>query len=301
MLTTLIHKVVHKLQQVSFLSENFSSLASIKTLTLNMLEDEDREKLENIDLFINLEELRLTNQIVTLPKELTTLSKLKKLHVSCIEGDLPVGLTTLPSLEEISITKIIRLKSNEGLLDLLENRTKIFVEMLSLEDVTIPYLDERIGKLSSLTGLFIEDNGLTELPDSLWNLSSLEHLSLANNGLTSFPEGVYKLRKLQTLNLSYNHITTLPNTICKLNEMTELIVSHNHLESLPYELGKLSNLKELLFSDNYVEEIPHSVAYLHNLEVMGLKKNEITVLPDWLKERDDIKLDIYRSHQPQLV
>jgi Leucine-rich repeat (LRR) protein len=119
--------------------------------------------------------------IGNLPKEIEQLTNLKVFFIAKNGAmtELPKELGKLKKLEEIRITKALRLE-------------------------TIP---DEICELVNLKVLQIAWGGLlTEIPDSIGKLKNLEMLLLGTNRLTKLPESVTNLKKLKVIDIWNNQI-----------------------------------------------------------------------------------------------
>ncbi|GLT42784.1 hypothetical protein SLA2020_167680 [Shorea laevis] len=170
-----------------------------------------------------------------------------------------------------------------------------------------------IGNLTSLTGLYLSDNGITgQIPSSLGRLLNLSVLDLSKNSLTgtipasfaslgnltslhissnnlsgSIPPGIGALLKLQSLNLSNNGLTSsIPAQLGDLNSLVDLDLSFNALSGpVPEDLRGLRNLQRLVFGHNSLGGSLSANLFpgTSKLQVIVLRQNGFTgVLPDVL-------------------
>lgn len=85
---------------------------------------------------------------------------------------------------------------------------------------------------------------------SLWNLTTLTGLYLNDNQLTRLPPDISMLVNLQYLDLSGNKLRSLPAELGELVYLRELHLGYNMLRSLPHELGRLFQLQVLGLAGN---------------------------------------------------
>ena len=81
------------------------------------------------------------------------------------------------------------------------------LEVLSLIDNQIAFLDRGIVELSKLRKLFLRNNGITELPIELGYLEQLEVLDLSDNQLKKLPSNISNLRRLKMVYLQNNRLS----------------------------------------------------------------------------------------------
>src|SRR5580658_11010410 len=98
--------------------------------------------------------------------------------------------------------------------------------------------------------------GLTALPPKVGQLTLLEALTLEDNQLTALPPEIGKLTKLRTLWLNNNQLTALPPEIGQLTELETLSLDSNQLTALPPEIGKLTELETLSLISNQLTALP---------------------------------------------
>ena len=90
--------------------------------------------------------------------------------------------------------------------------------------------------LTSLTVLFLNDNGLSTLPAGIFDgLAAVTELHMSDNGLTSLPANVFDdLTALEQMYLDNNSLSSLPaNVFDELTALTLLYLDGNSLSSLP--------------------------------------------------------------------
>ncbi|XP_065879352.1 plant intracellular Ras-group-related LRR protein 5-like [Euphorbia lathyris] len=198
--------------------------------------------------------------------------------------------------EKLSLMKVAALIENSAktqalVLD-LKGKLMDQIEWLplsigKLSSVTELYLSENrimaippvITTLKALTKLDIHSNQLINLPDSFGDLINLTDLDLHANRLKSLPLSFGKLGSLVLLDLSSNNFTNLPETIGELTSLKVLDAGTNELDELPYTIGNCSALTELRLDFNQLRALPEAIGKLGNLEILTTHYNRIRGLP----------------------
>ncbi len=106
---------------------------------------------------------------------------------------------------------------------------------LSLNNLGVNELDEKIGNLKNLRSFNINNNNLKELPDSIGNLTNLIGFSAQRNKLRHLPESFSNLNKLQEIMVSENNFTEIPSPIGRLESLTRLYLSNNPIKNITPE------------------------------------------------------------------
>ncbi|MFX1311762.1 MAG: leucine-rich repeat domain-containing protein [Promethearchaeota archaeon] len=150
-------------------------------------------------------------------------------------------------------------------------------------------LPERIGQLSSLEILNLQNTSISSIPESIGQLSMLRELDLSDNNLTSLPETIGKLLLLQRLDLGNNDLTSLPETLGSLSSLQELLIGSNPLKSLPDTISNLSMLNFLSINDVPLISLPDSLGQLSNLEFLDLTANQLSSLPETMGSLSSLK------------
>ncbi|KAL5790916.1 hypothetical protein ACOSQ2_005804 [Xanthoceras sorbifolium] len=135
-----------------------------------------------------------------------------------------------------------------------------------------------LGNLTTLTSLYLSDNGLTgTIPSSLGQLSLLSVLDLSKNSLIgNIPASFVSLKNLSSLDISSNFLTgSIPPGIGTLSKLQYLNVSNNSLaSSIPFQLGDLEGLVDLDLSMNSLSgSVPPDLHGLRNLQKMVFGNN----------------------------
>jgi len=240
----------------------------------------------------------ITNQLATLPNELTALKNLKSLNLS---GNplkvIPEVVFQLQSLEVLHLVSVGLSEVPHSLIQ-LPNLTTLFLDSnqitqipeaiaqltnlttLSLYSNQITQIPEAIAQLTNLTRLFLDSNQITQIPEAIAQLTNLTTLSLDSNQITQIPEAIAQLTNLTTLHLDSNQITEIPEAIAQLTNLTALDLSGNQITQIPEAIAQLTNLKELSLQSNQITQIPEAIAQLTNLTYLSLYNNQITQIPE---------------------
>ena len=146
----------------------------------------------------------------------------------------------------------------------------------------------RLGALTGLTHLLLDNNDLTGPVPSLETLSSLTHLWLDHNRLSgSIPSWLGSLGSLRQLRLNNNDLSgDIPHKLKALSNLTHLWLGHNRLSgSIPTGFRLLSRLRELFLNDNQLTgRIPSRLGQLSYLTRLNLGGN---LLSDKIPSRLD--------------
>ncbi|MBD3418884.1 MAG: hypothetical protein GF398_02080 [Chitinivibrionales bacterium] len=155
---------------------------------------------------------------------------------------------------------------------------------LNLAGRNLTVLPEKIGQLTELKLLIIDNNYLTRLPDSIQQLTKLTGLFAYSNDIGSIPGGIGKLTNLTELNLNDNKIAALPNAMGELSSLKSLYLDDNILSNIPEALGKLTQLEILSASKNIIATLPVSLSQMTGLRTLLLEQNRIARLPSQIDE-----------------
>ncbi|KAL7097177.1 hypothetical protein ACP275_10G127100 [Erythranthe tilingii] len=150
---------------------------------------------------------------------------------------------------------------------------------LYLSENRIMALPPSIGSLITLTKLDIRSNQIINLPPSFGELQNLTDLDLSANLLKSLPESFANLTNLINLDLSTNRFSKLPGAVGYLISLQRLNVETNNLEELFHGIGFCSSLLELRLDFNQLKNLPESIGKLECLEILTLHYNRVKKLP----------------------
>ena len=132
---------------------------------------------------------------------------------------------------------------------------------------------KKLGSLSKLKSLALDNNKLSSLPAELCTLNELTSLSLNHNSLAVLPDALGALGKLKTLQLSHNSLTALPESMCAMANLTTLDASANRLQQLPAGFGHLAALVSASFANNRLGALPAGLDGLKRLKDLDLRLN----------------------------
>ncbi|VXD15923.1 T9SS type A sorting domain-containing protein [Marinoscillum sp. 108] len=172
-------------------------------------------------------------------------------------ADFPIGITQIPSLQELSL-------AGNGLTGLIPE------------------------ELGGLTGLLHLDLGSNQffgpIPLALTELTSLNYLSLFSNQLSGgIPPELGWMVSLTDLILSHNPLGgTIPPELGNLTNLTFLGLRADELTgTIPPELSALTNLNVFSVRINQLEgDVPSELANLTLLDEIHIESNLFTGLPD---------------------
>jgi Leucine-rich repeat (LRR) protein len=202
----------------------------------------------------------------------------KSVFLSEDEVDFKYGII----VEENAITGL-KLTLDEKLTSIPDAIWKLNnLQLLKIQG-SISSLPKKIGNLTKLTYLDLENNNLTSLPSTFGNLKNLNILYLDGNKLINLSDSIGLLRKLQVLRISNNLLSSLPDSLSKLNYLMELDLSYNQLTNLPKTLENLTSLKYLYLQYNKLSNLPKNIGNLTNLLELDLRYNDIMTPPDSIK------------------
>ncbi|CAI5461291.1 unnamed protein product [Closterium sp. Yama58-4] len=241
---------------------------------------------ESVSGLTNLETLTIgmCSQLVSLPSNLGTLAKLKRLeimgcHPAVWLNGPPISLpTSLESLSLGSYNQTMHLST----IPMLPKLKKLTLNMANVEcgeaDVPVPNPLPRLEHLE----LVLAENA-EELAFPLASLPHLRFLVISRAGnIEKLPGSIgsdlKQLRRLQIENA--RGLMVLPDTISQLQHLTCLEVHAPKLASLPASIGALSKLRELDLSDcSALENLPASLTQLACLNKLNLRNTAIRLLP----------------------
>ncbi|KAI4379311.1 hypothetical protein MLD38_005627 [Melastoma candidum] len=166
-------------------------------------------------------------------------------------------------------------------------------------------LPKSIGKLTSLSRLFIIESPMTEVPDafaemrsleylhlrhcrvgnlpnSVWGLNLLIEVDLWHTDIQELPESIGSLVNLRVLRVKGTKVRKLPTSIMKLKKLEELDAAGCPLNwGIPDEIGRLSALTKLDLSSSKIRQLPATISQLSSLQSLYLNScNLIQTLPE---------------------
>ncbi|CAI5466187.1 unnamed protein product [Closterium sp. Yama58-4] len=256
---------------------------------------------ESVTGLTNLEILTigLCSQLVSLPNNLGTLVKLKRLEIM---GCHPaVWLNGLPSSLPSSLESLSLGSYNETMhlpdLPMLPNLKKLTLNLVNVESGEAGVTDPSVlPRLEHLELVLAED--AEELSFPLASLPQLRILVISRAGnIKKLPRSIgsdlKQLRRLQIENAP--ELKVLPETISQLRHLTSLDVHAPKLTSLPTSIGALSRLRVLNLSDcSALESLPASLTQLACLNKLSVASTAIRSLPGNFAQLTRLKsLDLY--------
>ncbi|ORX50375.1 hypothetical protein BCR36DRAFT_370403 [Piromyces finnis] len=255
-----------------------------------------------LDTVIELEDLRkITNRTT---EELFSLQKLN-LYCKNLDR-LPKRIFSLENLNELWLgrnnlnninDKIGDLKNLKRLSVADNNLSQLPIGIKNLKNLTHLYLYKNklrelppeIGELENLIHLDVESNKLIKLPEELKKLTKLENLDIENNQFSEFPKIIFELKNLIKLNLSNNKFFFIPRELENLVHLKQLNLRNNYLRSFPYSILKFTNLEELDLSNNLFKDIPSEIRYLNKLKNLNLANVRIDEIVPEFRYLKDLK------------
>lgn len=173
----------------------------------------------------------------------------------------PISLKDIPSLANIQIDYILKVKNLEKFTD---------IETLDISGHKITEI-KGLENFTNLKKLWLWDNQISEIK-GLDNLENLEELRLAINNISEI-KGLENLKNLKILWLKNNKITKIEG-LDNLINLKVLWLDNNKIKEIE-GLENLTNLKELWLKNNQITEIK-GLDNLVNLEELILYKNPIS-------------------------
>lgn len=275
-----------KVAQIRELRLDGNHFTSVPTNALNAL-----KSLKVLSIGSNQLSSIPSNAFPKLPN-LTTLV-LKRNHINAIDEDAFVNLTSLEVLElgenalqeiPIAVTKLASLQElsvsgnrityiPEGILQKSQNLTLLELKGNPLKDVD-PFAFSNLPQLKTL--IISEARELKEFP-SLNGTSALKYLRLDRASIFTVPSTLCRTcPKLKTLDLKFNKLGRIPN-ISECKDLRVLDMGNNYIGSLDGQLfSELSNMLDLILPNNLITEIPEDAFKgLKELRVLNLEENLI--------------------------
>ncbi len=137
-----------------------------------------------------------------LPSQLSTLTNLVELDISCLENleDLPTEIGKLEKLERLIIDNGNGCQMNISVPESIGN----------LSNLKVLRLYGALDPTESDTNKPIQPSKVKSLPGTIGKLQNLEELDLGRNRIKSIPSPIASLQNLRRLALDYNDIHELP-------------------------------------------------------------------------------------------
>ncbi|KAL6555137.1 Plant intracellular Ras-group-related LRR protein 5 [Orobanche gracilis] len=154
----------------------------------------------------------------------------------------------------------------------------------------IEWLPLSLGKLSTLSELYLAENRIMALPNSIGSLETLRKLDVHGNQLINLPSSFGELQNLTDLDLSANLLKSLPESFENLKTLTNLDLSSNQFSNLPCTVGNLISLQRLNVETNDLEELPHSIGLCESLLELRLNFNQLKALPEAIGSLEQLEI-----------
>eukprot|EP00747_Dinoflagellata_sp_TGD_P182325 gnl/TRDRNA2_/TRDRNA2_36542_c0_seq1.p1 gnl/TRDRNA2_/TRDRNA2_36542_c0~~gnl/TRDRNA2_/TRDRNA2_36542_c0_seq1.p1 ORF type:complete len:847 (-),score=225.88 gnl/TRDRNA2_/TRDRNA2_36542_c0_seq1:88-2442(-) len=160
---------------------------------------------------------------------------------------------------------------------------------------------DRVGALTRLLSLIVQDSGLASLPESLCHLKELRSLDVDGNALETFPKSLGQLSgSLESLSAARNKLRS--EALARLSTLEQLLalkLDHNLLEDLDdLELSKKPRLVHFSVAHNRLAELPDDVwGHLVMLQHLNLSANKLQELPCEMGAMKEKKLTELLLHE----
>lgn len=233
-----------------------------------------------------------SNQLTSLPEELSRLTNLQRLQVSsnCLTY-VPAWIGQLSHLTTFkahtnkltTIPSQINLLTNVRELELSSNMLVYIPDISMMHQLT--YLDlssnhlETLNTAPNLEVLSIKGNKLSSRALDGLNLPFLKELDIQDNNLTKFPD-LHLLTALFKLNCFNNKLRDVPDDLSMLTSLRWLVIGQNSFKHLPISVLKLTFLEHLSLSKSKLQSVPREISALQKLKSINIMSNPISVLPD---------------------
>ena len=185
-------------------SKDFEAIGKLRNLQMLLLNNNDLTAINPI--VFSLKNLRVLdvsfNSIEEVPEEIGKLRNLESLAIFKNQiKRLPISLGTITGFNgtymgqnpDLDVAQTIEVLAQ------LPN-----LQYLGYGGRMMGTLPDSISKLSSLTNLFLANNGLQEFPRSLLEITTLKYLTLSHNQIPAIPEDIERLENLKGLGLAGN-------------------------------------------------------------------------------------------------
>jgi Leucine-rich repeat (LRR) protein len=250
-------------------------LPSLQVLELNGTE-QIKTLPSQISQLTSLQHLSLSGSgIKSLPSQIGLFTQLHtlNLYLCSFLNNIPTELEHSTNLREFRLSGTIEINKFP-----LRMKNWIKLEVLELDRLNIEMIPSEVWMMTKLRYLSLIDNKLSFIPSELYCLSNLTHLNLSFNQITYISNQINKLTQLQYLNLSSNQLTQIPDDISSLLHLSGLLIDNNKLNQFPSQLPP--NLVWLSFDQNSITSISFTTLFsLTRLKSLNLSKNQITILP----------------------
>ncbi|KAM3337764.1 hypothetical protein P3S68_032089 [Capsicum galapagoense] len=260
------------LTYINISSTKWNSSASLKVLDLNEVNLCGNFLPESLGYITSLQYLALAYCSLKGPIP-ESLSNLTSLEYLTLDGTIPSGIFSFPSLMDlllsnnhfygqledfkIGVSKIRKAASGVGSFNMLTSVGSIPLQSVEIIDLRSNLLH---GSLpippKSMRYFFILENNLSEeIPSSICNLTSLVMLDLARNNLRGeITQCLGKITALEVLDMRRNNLSgNLPTTFISGSSLRSLNLHGDKLEGrIPQSLTNCNELQVLDLGDNHL-------------------------------------------------
>jgi Leucine-rich repeat (LRR) protein len=264
-LKNLKHLEIRRMNELWFDPSRFDGSGIHKlvlaNVTTRIMSDEGNPIALQLDLFPNLTELVLGDEMSEVPASLYDLTQLTHLEI------YSAGLSEIsPAIGNLVNLEFLNLSSNEGL-ETLPNEMGNLVNLseLNLNACSFSELPVCLGNLTALTSLDVQYNPLVTIPEFAGNWVNLTHLYLSNTGISELPASLSNCVNLYTLYMYYCQLTEFPTAILGCTSLSDLDLSANAIASIPAGLSRLTGLMTLEVSNNPIRMIDPAALNLPSL------------------------------------
>ncbi|KAJ3704914.1 hypothetical protein LUZ61_008619 [Rhynchospora tenuis] len=210
-------------------------------------------------------------------------------------------------------------------LSIIKSGNKIFYQVplrqlrtlmsFDLSMVQSPLVATEIPKFTCLTVLSLENLSIEHVPDKIGNLFNLHYLGLRNTRVKLLPNSIEELHNLQTLDLMGSEIRKLPDGIVKLKKLrhlfAEALIDNKcklfrnrcgiYIPNGIFYLKDLQTLKAVESNSTVVKELGN-LTQLRSFRIWNVKENESTELCRSLSKMSSLSyLAINASHHNELL
>lgn len=235
-----------------------------------------------------LEELAFDSPVKKpLPKELGSLTKLKKLVVHEKIYGFPKELFELKNLEEIELNAPLIKTIPEDFKSLPKLKSFTLMQLWFSEKQVVLDVEnilEILSKSSCLERLNLSDSMIKAIPKTITSLTGLKELILSTNQISTLPEQLFELKDLRVLDLSMNKIKEVPKGFEKLEKLQTLLLNANYSPKIQLQnlfKHSLKNLQKLDISSCETKiDIPETIIEFSSLKELDFDNNQIKHLPD---------------------
>ncbi|KAJ1258354.1 hypothetical protein BS78_10G068900 [Paspalum vaginatum] len=201
-----------------------------------------------------------------------------------ISGSIPVEISNLVNLTELSIEKNLLSGSIPATIGKMRNLCILNLSKNKLSG-EIP---STVGSITELRELFLDDNNLGgTIPSSLGQCMRLSQLNLSANNLNgSIPEELFfSLPSLLSMDFSHNNLMGEVPMGCKSTGLVLLNVSNNLLSGqLPPARGCSALLSHSIEGNKLQGQIPATFNWLRSIRYINLSRNYLSGnLPEFIE------------------